>query len=145
MVATCKGEVSRVLDVSLGVRSTLVIHGPRSHFWDFRIAVKSVIYPRSAIHDLRSANFPAGLRTVGLNLVAMAGTLPPLFDITDNDEGGYAAVAVYTLLALTLVIVVARLSTRWYIGGGLHSDDILLAVSTVCADFACLILLDSDR
>jgi hypothetical protein len=49
------------------------------------------------------------------------------------------------LLALTLVIVVARLSTRWYIGGVLHSDDILLAVSTVWADFACLILLDSDR
>ncbi|KAJ5149715.1 hypothetical protein N7448_001293 [Penicillium atrosanguineum] len=61
----------------------------------------------------------------------MAGTLPPLFDITDSDEGGYAAVAVYTLLALTLVIVVARLSTRWYIGGVLHSDDILLAVSTL--------------
>lgn len=56
----------------------------------------------------------------------MAGTLPPLFDIPDDDEGGYAAVAVYTLLALTLVIVVARLSTRWYIGGVLHSDGILL-------------------
>ena len=69
----------------------------------------------------------------------MAGTLPPLFEITDSDEGGYAAVAVYTLLALTLVIVVARLSTRWYIGGVLHSDDILLAVSTVCDGLACYI------
>lgn len=66
----------------------------------------------------------------------MAGTLPPLFDIPDDDEGGYAAVAVYTLLALTLVIVVARLSTRWYIGGVLHSDGILLGVSTVCVDLA---------
>lgn len=66
----------------------------------------------------------------------MAGTLPPLFDITDDDEGGYAAVAVYTLLALTLVMVIARLSTRWYIGGALHSDDILLGVSTVCDDLA---------
>ncbi|KAJ5665958.1 uncharacterized protein N7477_008406 [Penicillium maclennaniae] len=61
----------------------------------------------------------------------MAGTLPPLFDITDSDEGGYAAVAVYTLLVLTLVMVLARLSTRWYIGGVLHSDDILLAISTL--------------
>lgn len=76
---------------------------------------------------------------MALSLVAMAGTLPPLFDITDSDEGGYAAVAVYTLLALTLVIVVARLSARWYIGGVLHSDDILLAVSTVCDVLACYI------
>jgi hypothetical protein len=70
----------------------------------------------------------------------MAGTLPPLFEITDSDEGGYAAVAVYTLLALTLVIVIARLSTRWYLGGVLHSDDILLAISTVCDDLLWSIL-----
>ncbi|KAJ5166313.1 uncharacterized protein N7482_005094 [Penicillium canariense] len=59
----------------------------------------------------------------------MAGTLPPLFEISGDDHGGYSAVAVYTLLALTIVIVSTRLSTRWFIGRVIHSDDILLAIS----------------
>lgn len=62
----------------------------------------------------------------------MAGTLPPLFEISDEDHGGYAAVTVYTLLALTIVVVLTRLFSRWYIGRVIHSDDILLAAATVC-------------
>lgn len=61
----------------------------------------------------------------------MAGTLPPLFEITADDHGGYAAVASYTLLALTLVIVTVRLSTRWFLSRVVHADDILLGVATV--------------
>lgn len=61
----------------------------------------------------------------------MAGTLPPLFEITTDDHGGYSAVAIYTLLALTIVIVSTRLSTRWFIGRVVHSDDGLLALSMV--------------
>lgn len=61
----------------------------------------------------------------------MAGTLPPLFEITADDHGGYSAVAVYTLLALTIVIVSTRLSTRWFIGRVVHPDDILLGISLV--------------
>ena len=64
----------------------------------------------------------------------MAGTLPPLFEITDDDHGGYAAVTLYTLLALALVVVGARLSTRWVIGRVIHPDDILLAAATVSID-----------
>ncbi|KAJ5698924.1 hypothetical protein N7462_000929 [Penicillium macrosclerotiorum] len=63
----------------------------------------------------------------------MAGTLPPLFEISDDDHGGYGAVSVYTLLALTLVVVVTRLSTRWFIGRIIHSDDILLAAAALFA------------
>ncbi|KAJ6103055.1 hypothetical protein N7486_005482 [Penicillium sp. IBT 16267x] len=61
----------------------------------------------------------------------MAGTLPPLFEISDEDHGGYAVVTVYTLLALTIVIVLTRLFSRWYIGRIIHSDDILLAAATL--------------
>ncbi|KAJ5612061.1 hypothetical protein N7510_005255 [Penicillium lagena] len=61
----------------------------------------------------------------------MAGTLPPLFQITDSDHGGYAAVTLYTLLALTITVVVARLFARWFIGRVIHSDDILLAAATI--------------
>lgn len=62
----------------------------------------------------------------------MAGTVPPIFPITDDDHGGYVCVVSYTLVALTVVTVVARLSTRWYIGRLVMPDDILLAVATVC-------------
>lgn len=61
----------------------------------------------------------------------MAGTLPPLFEISDEDYGGYVAVAVYTLLVLTIFVVLTRLFTRWYIGRVTHSDDILLGASAV--------------
>ncbi|KAJ5777460.1 hypothetical protein N7520_000706 [Penicillium odoratum] len=61
----------------------------------------------------------------------MAGTLPPLFEISDDDHGGYAAVTVYTLLALTIVVVLTRLFSRWYIGRVIHLDDILLAAATL--------------
>ncbi|KAJ5113648.1 hypothetical protein N7456_002182 [Penicillium angulare] len=61
----------------------------------------------------------------------MAGTLPPLFEISDEDHGGYVAVAVYTLLVLSIFIVVTRLFTRWYIGRVIHSDDILLGASAL--------------
>ncbi|KAG0647828.1 hypothetical protein D0Z07_5979 [Hyphodiscus hymeniophilus] len=60
-----------------------------------------------------------------------AGTLPPLFIITDDDRGGYVCVVLYTLLILMLVTVVARLFTRWYIVRFIKSDDILLALAMV--------------
>ncbi|KAJ6153696.1 hypothetical protein N7470_006655 [Penicillium chermesinum] len=60
----------------------------------------------------------------------MAGTLPPLFEITEDDHAGYAAVTAYTLLALTIVVVVTRLAARWFIGRIIYSDDILLGMAT---------------
>ncbi|KAF4160434.1 hypothetical protein CNMCM6069_008784 [Aspergillus lentulus] len=60
----------------------------------------------------------------------MAGTLPPLFPISDEDHGGYVAVTVYTLLSLTVATVFVRLFTRWYIARAVYSDDILLAGAT---------------
>jgi len=56
----------------------------------------------------------------------MAGTLPPIFIISDDQHGGYAAVALYTLLILTVVTVAARLSARYYIGKIIQTDDYLL-------------------
>ncbi|KAJ5219696.1 hypothetical protein N7468_008900 [Penicillium chermesinum] len=63
----------------------------------------------------------------------MAGTLPPLFEITEDDHAGYAAVTAYTLLALTIVVVVTRLAARWFIGRIIYSDDILLGMATLFA------------
>ncbi|GFF45087.1 hypothetical protein IFM46972_07709 [Aspergillus udagawae] len=60
----------------------------------------------------------------------MAGTLPPLFPISDDDHSGYVAVTVYTLLSLTVATVFVRLFTRWYIARAVYSDDILLAGAT---------------
>ncbi|PKX91159.1 uncharacterized protein P174DRAFT_463296 [Aspergillus novofumigatus IBT 16806] len=60
----------------------------------------------------------------------MAGTLPPLFPISDEDHSGYVAVTVYTLLSLTVTTVFVRLFTRWYIARAVYSDDILLAGAT---------------
>ncbi|KAJ5802476.1 uncharacterized protein N7503_004926 [Penicillium pulvis] len=70
----------------------------------------------------------------------MAGTLPPLFEISDEDHGGYAAVTVYTLLALTIVVVLTRLFSRWYIGRVIHSDDILLAAATLSGTLQSIIV-----
>jgi hypothetical protein len=60
-----------------------------------------------------------------------AGALPPLFVITSSDHGGYVCVALYTLLILMVVTVVARLFTRWYIIRLINADDILLALAMV--------------
>ncbi|RHZ70311.1 hypothetical protein CDV55_106498 [Aspergillus turcosus] len=60
----------------------------------------------------------------------MAGTLPPLFPISDEDHSGYVAVTVYTLLSLTVATVLVRLFTRWYIARVVYTDDILLAGAT---------------
>ena len=60
-----------------------------------------------------------------------AGTLPPLFVITDDDHGGYVCVAVYTLLILMVATVGARLFTRWHIVRFIKSDDILLILAMV--------------
>lgn len=68
----------------------------------------------------------------------MAGTLPPLFEITSDDHAGYVAVTSYTLLVLTVVVVATRLSARWFIGRIIYPDDILLAVATVCVNSAFL-------
>jgi hypothetical protein len=61
----------------------------------------------------------------------MAGTLPPLFIISDDDHGGYAAVAVYTLLCLMICVSIARIFTRWYIVRFTRSDDYFLVAATV--------------
>jgi hypothetical protein len=63
----------------------------------------------------------------------MAGKLPPLFPISDEDHSGYVAVTVYTLLSLTVATVLVRLFTRWYIARVIYTDDILLASATVCS------------
>lgn len=63
----------------------------------------------------------------------MAGTLPPLFAITDDDHGGYVCVASYTLLILMVLLVVTRVFTRWYVVKFIKADDILLMVAAVCA------------
>jgi hypothetical protein len=60
-----------------------------------------------------------------------AGTLPPLFVITEDDHGGYVCVALYTLLVLMVVTVIARLFTRWYIVRVIKLDDIVLAFAMV--------------
>ncbi|KAK9645791.1 hypothetical protein V6Z96_007111 [Aspergillus fumigatus] len=60
----------------------------------------------------------------------MAGTLPPLFPISDEDHSGYVAVTVYTLLSLTVTTVFVRLFTRWYIARDVYSDDVLLTGAT---------------
>jgi hypothetical protein len=60
----------------------------------------------------------------------MAGRLPPLFPISDEDHSGYVAVTVYTLLSLTVTTVFVRLFTRWYIARVVYPDDILLAGAT---------------
>jgi hypothetical protein len=61
----------------------------------------------------------------------MAGTLPPIFVISDDEHGGYAAVALYTLLTLTVIIVATRLSARYYIGKIIQTDDYLITSATV--------------
>lgn len=63
--------------------------------------------------------------------VQMAGTIPPLFDITENDHGGYVAVTGYTLLILTLGVVVTRVFTRWYIVRSIKADDYFLIAAAV--------------
>ncbi|KKK16916.1 hypothetical protein ARAM_002669 [Aspergillus rambellii] len=60
----------------------------------------------------------------------MAGTLPPIFPVSETDHSGFVAVAAYTLLSLTVVTVFARLFTRWYIAKVIQPDDILLAGAT---------------
>jgi hypothetical protein len=62
----------------------------------------------------------------------MAGTLPPLFTISDDDHGGYVAVASYTLLILMIGLVVTRVFTRWYIVRSIKADDYFLVVAAVC-------------
>ena len=57
--------------------------------------------------------------------------LPPLFEITDEDHGGYVCVALYTLLILMVVTVVARIFTRWYIVRFVKTDDVLLVLAMV--------------
>lgn len=61
----------------------------------------------------------------------MAGTLPPLFAITDDDHGGYAAVVAYTLLVLMLGVTGTRVFTRWYVVRSIKFDDYLLLAAAV--------------
>uniref|UniRef100_A0A093VNT6 Rhodopsin domain-containing protein n=1 Tax=Talaromyces marneffei PM1 TaxID=1077442 RepID=A0A093VNT6_TALMA len=66
---------------------------------------------------------------MALNITG-AGAIPPIFPITDEDHGGYVAVSVYTLLALSVFVVATRLSARYYIGNVVQIDDYLLGVGT---------------
>jgi len=68
----------------------------------------------------------------------MAGTLPPLFAITDDDHGGYVCVASYTLLILTVLLVVTRVFTRWYVVKFIKADDVLLMVAACLATLQCV-------
>jgi len=61
----------------------------------------------------------------------MAGTLPPLFEITENDHGGYVCVASYTLLTLMILLVSTRVFTRWYVVKFIKADDVLLMIAAV--------------
>ena len=65
------------------------------------------------------------------NEMSGAGALPPLFQITEDDHGGYIAVSVYTLLILMILLVTARVFTRWYIVKFIKADDVLLMVAAV--------------
>ncbi|EEA20052.1 hypothetical protein PMAA_039190 [Talaromyces marneffei ATCC 18224] len=69
---------------------------------------------------------------MALNITG-AGAIPPIFPITDEDHGGYVAVSVYTLLALSVFVVATRLSARYYIGNVVQIDDYLLGVGTIIA------------
>jgi hypothetical protein len=60
-----------------------------------------------------------------------AGTLPPLFKITEHDHGGYVCVAAYTLLILMILLVTTRVFTRWYVVKFIKADDVLLMVAAV--------------
>jgi hypothetical protein len=62
----------------------------------------------------------------------MAGTLPPLFNITPDDHAGYVAVASYTFLVLMVCLVLTRLFTRWYVVRYVKFDDGVLTVAAVC-------------
>jgi hypothetical protein len=61
----------------------------------------------------------------------MAGTVPPLFAITDDDHAGYVAVADYTFLLLMVFLVATRIFTRWYIVRYIKADDALLFLAAV--------------
>lgn len=61
----------------------------------------------------------------------MAGTLPPLFAITEDDHAGYVAVASYTFLVLMCCLVATRVFTRWYIVRYIKFDDAVLIVAAV--------------
>jgi hypothetical protein len=63
--------------------------------------------------------------------VSGAGSLPPLFAITDSDHGGYVLVVVYTMLILMLLVVATRIYTRWYVVKFFRADDVLLAAAAV--------------
>ena len=61
----------------------------------------------------------------------MAGTLPPLFAISNDDHSGYVAVTLYTLVALMVLLVATRVFTRWYIVRSVKLEDLLLIVAAV--------------
>lgn len=63
----------------------------------------------------------------------MSGTLPPLFVITDEDHGGYVCVVLYTFLILTVLLVIIRVFTRWYVVKVIKPDDVLISAAAVCA------------
>jgi hypothetical protein len=63
----------------------------------------------------------------------MAGTLPPLFAITEDDHAGYVAVASYTFLVLMGCLVATRVFTRWYVVRYIKFDDAVLTVAAVCS------------
>lgn len=60
-----------------------------------------------------------------------AGTLPPLFVITDTDHGGYVCVVLYSILILMLLLVATRIYTRYYVLKLFRIDDYFLILAAV--------------
>ena len=54
-----------------------------------------------------------------------------MFVISDNDHGGYVAVASYTFVVLMVLLVLTRVFTRWYVVKVVKADDILLIIAAV--------------
>ena len=91
---------------------------------------RSALQAPRARQSLRSKKVDQEILNMELNITG-AGTLPPIFPITDEDQSGYTAVSLYTLLALSVFVVATRLSARYYIGKVVQIDDYLLGAGMV--------------
>lgn len=93
---------------------------------------RSALQAPRARQSLRSKKVDQEILNMELNITG-AGTLPPIFPITDEDQSGYTAVSLYTLLALSVFVVATRLSARYYIGKVVQIDDYLLGAGMLVA------------
>lgn len=63
--------------------------------------------------------------------VAMAGTLPPIHELTAIDQGGAVVVVAYSLVSITILFSVVRLATTRVLKRAFGFDDIAVVVATV--------------